>query len=70
MIILNLLGIASCTFVMLLLVMMVAACIKCLFEAKSWGEAIHLILFAIFFITAIYSINVFIIHPLWINIFT
>jgi hypothetical protein len=70
MILLNLLGIASCTFVMLLLIIMVAAGIKCLFEAESWGEAIHFILFCIFFITAIYSINVFIIHPLWINIFT
>ena len=70
MILLNLLGIVSCTFVMLLLVIMVAASIRCLFEAKSWGEAIRFILFGVFFITAIYSINVFIIHSLWINIFT
>jgi hypothetical protein len=49
---------------------MVVASISCLFEAESWGEAIRFILFGIFFITAIYSINVFIIHPLWINIFT
>ena len=70
MILLNLLGIASCTFVMMLLIIMVVASISCLFEAESWGEAIRFILFGIFFITAIYSINVFIIHPLWINIFT
>jgi hypothetical protein len=70
MILLNLLGIASCTFVLVLLIIMVAASIRCLLEAESWGEVIRFILFAIFFITAIYSINVFIIHPLWINIFT
>lgn len=70
MILLNLLGIASCTFVILLLIIMLAASISCLLQAESWKEAIHFILFSIFFITAIYSINVFIIHPLWINIFT
>ena len=70
MIILNLLGIASCTFVMMLLIIMVAACIKCLFEADTWKEAFHFILFAIFFITTIYSINVFIMYPLWVDILT
>ena len=70
MIMLNLLGIASCTFVMLLLMIMVAASVKCLFEANTWKEAFHFILFAIFFIMVIYSINVFIIHPLWVNIWT
>lgn len=70
MILLNLLGIASCTFVMMLLIILVAASIRCLFEVDTWKEAFHFILFAIFFTMAIYSINVFIIHPLWVNIWT
>ena len=70
MIILNLLGIASCTFVVLLLIILVAASIKCMLEAGTWKEVFHFILFAIFFITTIYSINVFIMYPLWVNILT
>lgn len=62
-------NIISCTFVVLVMCLFVAASIKCFFAATAIKDIIFFLLFAVFTSWTIFLINVYIMKPAWFTVF-
>ena len=72
-VILNLLAILACilacTFALIVLALLTVASIKILLVANYAKDFIYFGFFTFSFLTSIYLISAFIIHPLWVSLF-
>ena len=62
-------NIISCTFVVLVMCLFVAASIKCFISAAAIKDTIFFLLFAVFTSWTIFLINVYIMKPAWFTVF-
>ena len=68
-VILNLLAILACTFALVVSALLTVASIKILLVANYAKDFIYFGFFTFSFLTSIYLISAFIIHPLWVGLF-